>query len=71
MSQKIIDCLYIFIMIMLFILAIYSVFDGPETSMFENVSLMLFATIITIAMLCCVLFDEGKQKDEENNDQGE
>lgn len=62
-KQTLVDGLYIFIMISILILAIFSIVDGPDTSTIEDVSLMLFATIITIAMLCCILFDkEDKEK---------
>lgn len=63
MKQKIIDGLYIFIMIAVFVLAVYSLLSPQETSVIENMALVIFATIISIAMLCCILFDkEDKEK---------
>lgn len=63
MRQKIIDGLYIFIMVAVFVLAVYSLLSPQETSVIEDKALVIFATIISIAMLCCILFDkEDKNK---------
>ena len=63
MKQKIIDGLYIFIMIAVFLLAIYSIFAPQESSVVEDVALVIFAAVLLIATLCCVIFDkEDKEK---------
>lgn len=63
MKQKIIDGLYIFVMVSVFILAIYSIFAPQESSVVEDVALVIFAAVLSIATLCCVIFDkEDKEK---------
>ena len=69
MKQTIIDGLYIFVMVSVFILAIYSIFSPQETSMIEDVALVIFAAVISIATLCCVIFD--KEEDKDDSDQGD
>lgn len=63
MKQKIIDGLYIFIMIAVIILAIYSLFGPQETTETENMALVLFGAVISITTMLCVIFDkEDKDK---------
>lgn len=63
MKQKIIDGLYIFVMIAVFLLAIYSLLGPQENSVILDVALAIFAAVISIAILCYVIFDkEDKDK---------
>jgi hypothetical protein len=52
MKQKIIDGLYIFVMIAVFLLAIYSLLGPQENSVILDVALAIFAAVISIAILC-------------------
>lgn len=61
-KQTLVDGLYLFIMGCVLGLAVFSFFDGPDTCMIEDMALMIFATIISIAMLCCILFDKGEDE---------
>lgn len=60
MKQKIIDGLYIFVMIAVFLLAIYSLLGPQENSVILDVALAIFAAVISIAILCFVIFDRGE-----------
>ena len=63
MKQKIIYGLYIFVMNAVFLLAIYSIFAPQMSSVVEDVALVIFAAVLSIATLCCVIFDkEDKEK---------
>lgn len=66
--KKIVNGLYILIMAALFILAGWSfLFGGLESSLIEDMVLMIFVAVLSIVMICTVLMDD----DDENDDGGE
>lgn len=75
MKKKIIDILYIVISVGLFFLAIYSMLFGDvETTMLEDLWLMMFAGVLALIMVVCVLCDkedEDDSSDMDNSDSGD
>lgn len=62
--KKIVNGLYILIMAALFILAGWSfLFGGLESSLIEDMVLMIFVAALSIVMICTVLMDND---DDEN-----
>lgn len=66
--RRLIDGLYILIMAALFILAGWSfLFGGIESTMVEDMVLMIFMAALTIVMICTVLLDKENEKENEMN----
>lgn len=75
MKKKIVEILYIILNVGLFLLAIYSfLFGGVETTMLEDLWLMMFAGVLALIMVVCVLCDkedEDDSSDMDNSDSGD
>lgn len=66
--RRLIDGLYILIMAALFTLAGWSfLFGGIESTMVEDMVLMIFMAALTIVMICTVLLDKENEKEKEMN----
>ncbi len=64
--NRLVDGLYIFIMCGLLFLSVYEfLFGGVEMSDFEEMCIMIFVAVLSIAMACCVILEK---KDKEDND---
>lgn len=67
--NKLVDGLYIFIMTGFFFLAGWSfLFGGVDESVIEDMCLMIFVAVLSIAMLCCVLMDKKDEEAEDDRD---